>query len=146
MLYGSSPFLQDEANSQALKPAMTLTSQIIATHTLHAGEGVGYGNNWVADKTTRVGVIAIGYGDGYPRSAPTGTPIWCNGKYLQTLGCVSMDMMCIDITDHDEIDIGAEIELWGEHINVNKVAALCNTISYELFCQLTPRVKRAYKN
>jgi alanine racemase len=146
MLYGSSPFLQDEANSQALKPAMTLTSQIIATHTLHVGEGVGYGNNWVADKTTRVGVIAIGYGDGYPRSAPTGTPIWCNGKYLQTLGCVSMDMMCIDITDHDEIDIGAEIELWGEHINVNKVAALCNTISYELFCQLTPRVKRAYKN
>jgi alanine racemase len=92
-----------------------------------------------------VGIVAIGYGDGYPRSAPTGTPVWCQGNRLQSLGRVCMDMLCIDISGYDDIDVGSDVELWGENINVSEVAKLCNTISYELFCQLTPRVKRVYE-
>lgn len=146
MLYGSSPLISKDKHDQRLKPAMTLSAKIIASHTVSSGESIGYGDSWVADKTTRVGIVAIGYGDGYPRSAPSGTPVWCDGKYLQTLGRVSMDMLCIDISECPEIDVGSEVELWGEHVNANEVAKLCNTISYELFCQLTPRVQRLYKS
>ncbi len=145
MLYGSSPLIKKDKHDHLLKPVMTLKSQIIASHTVKAGETIGYGDSWVADKTTRVGIVAIGYGDGYPRSAPSGTPVWCQGSYLQTLGRVSMDMLCIDISEQTEINIGSEVELWGQYVNANEVASLCNTISYELFCQLTPRVKRVYK-
>jgi len=145
MLYGSSPLIESTKQDDKLKPVMTLTANIIASHTLSAGESIGYGDSWVADKTTRVAIVAIGYGDGYPRSAPTGTPVWCQGKRLQTLGRVSMDMLCINISGQADIDVGSEVELWGENINANEVAKLCNTISYELFCQLTPRVKRVYK-
>jgi alanine racemase len=145
MLYGSSPLIAASKHCDKLKPIMTLTAKIIASHTVTAGESIGYGDSWVADKMTRVGIVAIGYGDGYPRSAPTGTPVWCNGKRLQTLGRVSMDMLCIDISGQTDIDVGSEVELWGENVNANEVAKLCNTISYELFCQLTPRVKRIYK-
>jgi len=146
MLYGSSPLIKKDKHENLLKAVMTLTSKIIASHTIKAGESIGYGDSWIADKTTRIGIVAIGYGDGYPRSAPTGTPVYCQGKRLQTLGRVSMDMLCIDISEQADIDIGSEVELWGEHINANEVAKLANTISYELFCQLTPRVKRIYKN
>jgi alanine racemase len=145
MLYGSSPLIKTSKQGDKLKPVMTLTAKIIASHTLSAGESIGYGDSWIADKTTRVGIVAIGYGDGYPRSASSGTPVWCQGKRLQTLGRVSMDMLCIDISGQIDIDVGSEVELWGENINANEVAKLCNTISYELFCQLTPRVKRVYK-
>lgn len=145
MLYGSSPLITNTKDCQQLKPVMTLSANIIASHTVKAGESIGYGDSLVVDKDTRIGIVAIGYGDGYPRSAPSGTPVWCEGKYLQTLGRVSMDMLCIDISDQDDIGIGSEVELWGEHVNANEVAEICNTISYELFCQLTPRVKRIYK-
>jgi alanine racemase len=145
MLYGSSPLISETSLTRDLKPVMTLKSNIISSHTVNAGESIGYGDAWVADKTTRVGIVAIGYGDGYPRSAPSGTPVWCHGKRLPTLGRVSMDMLCIDISEDSNVDVGSEVELWGEHINANEVAKLCNTISYELFCQLTPRVKRVYK-
>jgi alanine racemase len=145
MLYGSSPLIDTSKHYDTLKPVMTLTAKIIASHTVTAGESIGYGDSWVADKTTRVGIVAIGYGDGYPRSAPTGTPVWCRGNRLHTLGRVSMDMLCIDISGQTDINVGSEVELWGENINANEVAKLCNTISYELFCQLTPRVKRVYK-
>ncbi|MBL4797987.1 MAG: alanine racemase [Oleispira sp.] len=145
MLYGSSPLIKTSKHCDKLKPVMILTAKIIASHTVTAGESIGYGDSWVADKTTRVGIVAIGYGDGYPRSAPTGTPVWCQGNRLHTLGRVSMDMLCIDISGKTDIDVGSEVELWGENINANEVAKLCNTISYELFCQLTPRVKRVYK-
>lgn len=144
MLYGSSPFITANSESRRLKPAMTLTSKIISIHTVSAGESVGYGESWIADKETHVGIVAIGYGDGYPRKAPSGTPVWCNGQRLSTLGRVAMDMICIDLTDIKGIDIGAEVELWGENVSANEIAELCNTISYELFCQLTPRVKRVY--
>ena len=145
MLYGSSPLVSHSANTVSLKPVMTLTSKIISSHIVNAGESIGYAESWVANQTTRVGIVAIGYGDGYPRSAPSGTPVWCNNRRLKTLGRVAMDMLCIDITDQDDIDIGAEVELWGENINANDIAERCNTISYELFCQLTPRVKRVYE-
>jgi alanine racemase len=145
MLYGSSPLITASEHCDQLKPAMTLTAKIIASHTVSAGESVGYGDSWVATQTTQVGIVAIGYGDGYPRSAPTGTPVWCQGSRLQTLGRVCMDMLCIDISGYDDIDVGSDVELWGENINVSEVAKLCNTISYELFCQLTPRVKRVYE-
>jgi alanine racemase len=145
MLYGSSPLIGETSLTHHLKPVMTLKSNIISSHTVNAGESIGYGDGWVAKKTTRVGIVAIGYGDGYPRSAPSGTPVWCHGKRLPTLGRVSMDMLCIDISEDSNIDVGSEVELWGKHIDANEVAKLCNTISYELFCQLTPRVKRVYK-
>lgn len=144
MLYGSSPFITKNRNSHTLKPVMTLVSKIISTHTVNAGESIGYGESWVAEQPTRVGIVAMGYGDGYPRNAPSGTPVWCNGKHLTTVGRVSMDMMCINLGNDDQIRVGDEVELWGENINANDVAEVCNTISYELFCQLTPRVKRVY--
>lgn len=144
MLYGSSPFVTPNSLTRMLKPVMTLKSKIISTHLVNAGESVGYGEGWVAEKETRVGIVAIGYGDGYPRKAPSGTPVWCHGKRLSTLGRVAMDMLCIDITGQDEIDVGDEVELWGENISANEIADLCHTISYELFCQLTHRVKRVY--
>ncbi|MBA34943.1 MAG: alanine racemase [Oleispira sp.] len=145
MLYGSSPLITNIESASSLKPVMTVQSKLISSHHVNAGESVGYGESWIAEKATRVGIVAIGYGDGYPRSAPSGTPVWCNGKRLTTLGRVSMDMLCIDITDHQDIDIGSTVELWGENISANEIADLCNTISYELFCQLTARVKRVYE-
>jgi alanine racemase len=144
MLYGSSPFITANSESRRLKPVMTLTSKIISTHLVSSGESVGYGESWIADKETRVGIVAIGYGDGYPRKAPSGTPVWCNGKRLSTLGRVAMDMICVDLTGIDDVDVGSEVELWGENISATEIADLCNTISYELFCQITPRVKRVY--
>ena len=145
MLYGSSPFIVENKDQNPLKPVMTLTAKIIASHSVLTGESIGYGDNWITEKATQVGIVAIGYGDGYPRSAPSGTPVWCNGKRLKTIGRVSMDMLCIDISGLSDIDVGSEVELWGENISANEIATLCNTISYELFCQLTPRVKRVYK-
>ena len=145
MLYGSSPFIAASQYDPLLKPVMTLQSKIIASHTMKAGETLGYGDSWTATKNTRIGVVAIGYGDGYPRSAPAGTPVWCEGKRLPIIGRVSMDMLCIDISELADVGVGSDVELWGEHINANEVATLCNTISYELFCQLTPRVKRYYR-
>lgn len=145
MLYGSSPLVAENKAHTPLKPVMTLTAKIIASHSVLAGETIGYGDSWIAKRTTQVGIVAIGYGDGYPRSAPSGTPVWCNGKRLKTIGRVSMDMLCIDISEQTDIDVGSEVELWGENISANEIATLCNTISYELFCQLTPRVKRVYK-
>lgn len=145
LLYGSSPLIKTTRHHEKLKPVMTLTAKIIASHSVLAGESIGYGDSWIAEKNTQVGIVAIGYGDGYPRSAPSGTPVWCNGKRLKTIGRVSMDMLCIDISGQSDIDVGSEVELWGENINANEIATLCNTISYELFCQLTPRVKRLYQ-
>lgn len=149
ILYGSSPLITnnsitDHTSVDSLKPVMTLKSNIVFVRTIQAGESIGYGDSWVATRTTRVGVVALGYGDGYPRTAPSGTPVYCHNQRTSLIGRVSMDMICIDITDLDEANIGSEVELWGENINANEIAKLCHTISYELFCQVTPRVKRIY--
>ena len=144
MLYGGSPLLNTPAQTLGLKPVMTLRSEVIAVHQLTAGETVGYGQTWLAPRDCKVAVVAIGYGDGYPRRAPNGTPVWLRGQRAWLAGRVSMDMITVDVTEVEGVQLGDTVELWGEHIPVDEIAHICNTISYELFCQLTPRVKRIY--
>lgn len=145
MLYGSSPILDQSAESLCLQPAMTLTSEIIALHDLQAGESVGYGNTWTAEKDCRIAVVAIGYGDGYPRMAPNGTPILVKGQRAALAGRVSMDMITVDVSAVSDVQLGDEVELWGEHLPADEIAQACQTIAYELFCQVTSRVPRFYK-
>jgi len=145
MLYGSSPIVGKTAESLYLKPVMTLTSEVIALHDLKAGESVGYGNTWIAEQDCRIAVVAIGYGDGYPRMAPNGTPIIVKGQRAALAGRVSMDMITVDVSAVDDVQLGDEVELWGEHLSADEIAQACQTIAYELFCQVTPRVPRFYK-
>lgn len=140
MLYGSSPFADTNAESLDLKPVMTLTSAIIGVQELRAGDAVGYGATYRAEQSTRVGIVACGYADGYPRHAPTGTPILVNGRRCRTLGRVSMDMLCVDLTGVYDAGIGSPVTLWGEGLQVEEVASAAGTISYELLCALAPRV------
>lgn len=133
MLYGSSPFMNGNYQEDGLRPAMTLTAPLLSIHTIPKGESIGYGASWVCPEDTRTGVVAIGYADGYPRHAPTGTPIWVNGKETRLLGRVSMDMIIIDLTAI-EARIGDPVELWGKHLSVDRVAHAAGTISYELLC------------
>lgn len=140
MLYGSSPFADASAASLDLKPAMTLTSAIIGLQELQAGEAVGYGATFRAEQPTRVGIVACGYADGYPRHAPTGTPVLVNGQLSRTLGRVSMDMLCVDLTGIPGAGLGSPVTLWGKGLPVEDVAAAAGTISYELLCALAPRV------
>ncbi|MEW6131919.1 MAG: alanine racemase [Pseudomonadota bacterium] len=140
MLYGASPFADIGAARLGLKPAMTLQSRIIALQTLKPGEALGYGLAYTADAATRVGIVACGYADGYPRHAPTGTPILVNGRRTRTLGRVSMDMLAVDLTDDPDAGIGSAVVLWGEGLPVEEVARAAGTISYELLCALAPRV------
>ena len=140
MLYGASPCADVSAAAFGLRPAMTLRSEIIAVQHLTPGQGVGYGLQFVADKPVRVGVVACGYADGYPRHAPTGTPVAVNGQWTRTLGRVSMDMLCIDLTDLAQADVGSAVELWGAQIPVDDVAHAAGTVGYELLCALAPRV------
>jgi len=140
MLYGCSPFPERSAEELDLKPAMTLTSELIATQHLHAGERVGYGFSYEAMGEITIGVVACGYADGYPRHAPTGTPVLVNGKRTRVVGRVSMDMICVDISDIQEAYIGSPVTLWGEGLPADEVAAACGTVSYELLCALSARV------
>ena len=140
MLYGSSPFSDKSAEELGLQPVMTLSSRIIATQQLRAGDAVGYGGTFVADRDMRVGVVACGYADGYPRHAPTGTPVLVEGKRTRTLGRISMDMLCVDLTGISEAQIGSSVTLWGDGLPVDDVARAAGTISYELLCALAPRV------
>jgi alanine racemase len=140
MLYGCSPFADRSAESLSLKPAMTLASEIIAVQHLRPGERVGYGFSYEAAGDLTVGVIACGYADGYPRHAPTGTPVLVNGKRTRIVGRVSMDMICVDITALPEARVGTPVTLWGEGLSADEVAASAGTLSYELLCALAPRV------
>lgn len=140
MLYGSSPFADQSAAAFDLKPAMTLTSELISVQTVSAGEGVGYGQLFRAPEALRVGVVACGYADGYPRHAPTGTPVLVSGQRTRTLGRVSMDMLCVDLTGLPEATPGSPVTLWGEGLPVDEVAAAADTNSYELLCALAARV------
>lgn len=140
MLYGGSPFADADAASLDLKPVMTLTSRILAVQTIAAGERVGYGGTFVADRPTRVGIVACGYADGYPRHAPTGTPILVSGQRTRTIGRVSMDMLACDLTDLPLAGVDSPVVLWGEDLPADEVAAAAGTISYELFCALARRV------
>jgi len=140
MLYGATPFADQSVAELGLRPAMTLSSEIIAVQNLRAGDSVGYGNLFAADGSKRVGVVACGYADGYPRHALTGTPILVAGKRTRTLGRVSMDMLYADITDIPEAGIGSPVELWGANIQVDEVAVAAGTVGYELLCAIAQRV------
>jgi alanine racemase len=140
VLYGCSPFADRSAEALGLKPAMTLTSEIIATQHLQPGEHVGYGFAYEAAGEITVGVVACGYADGYPRHAPTGTPVLVAGKRARIVGRVSMDMICVDITDIPEAYIGTPVTLWGEGLSADEVAAAAGTVSYELLTGLGARV------
>ena len=145
MLYGSSPMpALHSAEALGLRPVMTLASEIIAVQELRPGEQVGYGGTFEARLPTRVGVVACGYADGYPRHAPTGTPILVGGRRTRTLGRVSMDMLACDLTHLPEAGIGAPVTLWGAGMPADEVAEAAGTISYELFCALAPRVPVGY--
>lgn len=140
MLYGGSPFADESAESLGLQPVMTLSSEIIGVQQIAAGESVGYGCTFVAEREMRVGVVACGYADGYPRHAPTGTPVLVCGRRTRTLGRVSMDMLAVDLSDLREAGVGSPVTLWGEGLAADEVAAAAGTISYELFCALARRV------
>ncbi|EXI69042.1 MAG: Alanine racemase, catabolic [Candidatus Accumulibacter adjunctus] len=140
MLYGGSPFATEDAASLGLRPVMTLRSTILALQEIAAGERVGYGGTFVATRPTRVGIVACGYADGYPRHAPGGTPIVVGGQRTQTLGRVSMDMLACDLTDLPAAGVGSPVVLWGEGMPADEVATAAGTISYELFCALARRV------
>ena len=140
MLYGGSPFADRPAEALGLKPAMTLSSELIATQHLQAGERVGYGFSYEAVGEMTVGIVACGYADGYPRHAPGGTPILVNGNRTRIVGRVSMDMIVVDISDIPEAYIGTPVTLWGEGLPADEVAAASGTLSYELFCAVASRV------
>lgn len=144
MLYGASPFAGREAQALDLEPVMTLSARVIALNELREGETVGYGATWQAARPTRLAVIGAGYGDGYPRHAPSGTPVLLGGQPVLTAGRVSMDMIAVDVTDHPGAHVGDEAVLWGKGLSADRVAAHAGTISYELFCRLTPRVRFEY--
>ncbi|WP_339405527.1 alanine racemase [Pseudomonas helleri] len=143
MLYGTSPFEEPQAVAARLQPVMTLESKVICVRELPAGEPVGYGAKFITSKPMRIGVVAMGYADGYPRQAPTGTPVLVDGVRSQLLGRVSMDMLCIDLTDVPHAGLGSTVELWGKNILASEVAAQADTIPYQIFCNLK-RVPRVY--
>ncbi|ASK36550.1 alanine racemase [Alloalcanivorax mobilis] len=141
MLYGSSPFAWRSAAELDLRVTERFRARLIAINPIQAGDSVGYGATWRADGPGRIGVVAVGYGDGYPRHAPSGTPLAVNGQRTRLVGRVSMDMLTVDLNGIDA-RVGDEVELWGDVIPVDEVAAACGTISYELFCQVTARPVR----
>ena len=141
VLYGASPSgqWQDIADS-GLKPVMTLGSEIIGIQNLQPGDAVGYGSTWRASRAQRIGIVACGYADGYPRVAPEGTPVLVDGVRTGIVGRVSMDMLTVDLTPCPQAGIGTPVELWGKEIKIDDVASACGTIGYELMCAVAPRV------
>ena len=140
MLYGATPYADRSAQAMGVIPVMRLKSEIIATRDLAAGDKVGYGGSFRADRPRRIGIIACGYADGYPRIARTGTPIAVEGVRTRTLGRVSMDMLVAEITNTPGAKIGSPVELWGELVSVDEVAHGAGTVGYELLCAVAPRV------
>ncbi|MCU0256820.1 MAG: alanine racemase, partial [Vicinamibacterales bacterium] len=139
-IYGCSPFADESAAALALAPVMTVSSELIATQTLAPGDRVGYGGTFTATQPMRIGVVAAGYADGYPRHAPTGTPILVDGVRTRTVGRVSMDMITVDLSPVPQAGIGTAVTLWGDGLSCDEVAAAAGTVSYELLCALAARV------
>ncbi len=140
MLYGVSPLVGGRAAEHDLKPVMTLSSELIAVNMVQKGDTVGYGATWTSPETMPVGVVAVGYGDGYPRHAGNGTPVLVNDQRVPLVGRVSMDMVCVDLRSQPEACIGDPVVLWGEGLPAEEVAEAAGTIAYELFCSVTQRV------
>jgi len=139
-LYGATPFADRSAESLGVKPAMTLTSRLIAIQELAAGGSIGYGATFRSERSMRVGVVACGYADGYPRHAPSGTPILVGGVRAKTAGRVSMDMITVDLANIPDARVGTPVVLWGEGMPIDEVAVPAGTVGYELMCALAPRV------
>lgn len=140
MLYGISPFEDTTAASLDLRPVMSLTTELIARRLVKAGESVGYGATWKAARDLPIGIIAVGYGDGYPRAVPNGTPVFIAGRTVPIVGRVSMDMIAIDLSQVPDTQIGERVVLWGDELPVEQIAACAGTIPYELVCGLSQRV------
>jgi alanine racemase len=144
MLYGASPMCAAHTVNAELVPVMRLESRVIALRHIGAGETVGYGGNWTAQRPSTIATVAIGYGDGYPRHAANGTPVLVNGRRAPLVGRVSMDMITVDVTDLPVTAIGDRVTLWGPDLPVNEVAACAGTIGYELLTRMTGRVPLDY--
>ncbi|MAD74266.1 MAG: alanine racemase [Rheinheimera sp.] len=144
MLHGISPLPNQQGQQHLLHPVMRLSSRLIAMRQVKQGETVGYGGHWQATATTWIGVIAIGYGDGYPRHARNNTPVWLAGREVKLVGRVSMDMITVDLGESPIEAIGAEAVLWGPELAIERVAECADTIPYELLCNITPRVDYRY--
>jgi alanine racemase len=151
-LYGSAPDhpLHNSAH-WGLQPAMSLRSQLIGLQDLKAGDEVGYGGVFKAPHEMRIGVVACGYADGYPRHAPSGTPVLVSGVRCATVGRVSMDMLCVDLTPVPQASLGSEVSLWGkastgEVLSIDEVAFAAGTVGYELMCALASRVPVSQEN
>jgi alanine racemase len=140
-LYGISPFRGSSGADHGLRPVMTLCSRVIALKDIAQGEQVGYGGDWTATRPTRLAIASVGYGDGYPRSAASGTPVLVNGERAGLAGRVSMDMLAIDVTEMQRpVEVGDPIVLWGEGLAVEEVALWAETIPYTLVCGISQRV------
>ena len=143
-IYGG--FVKGLASNSALKPAMHFETAVIALKQVAPGESVGYGGQWTAERDSRIATLPVGYGDGYPWSAPNGTPVQINDLMAPLVGRVSMDMVTVDVTDCGPVEIGTPAVLWGQTPGVDAVADACGTIGYELMTRMTGRAERCYKN
>lgn len=142
MLYGSTPLEGNSAAALDLAPAMTLESRIIGVQTVSRGDTIGYGATYACPSAMRIGIVACGYGDGYPRHAGTGAPVGVDGRITTTVGRISMDKLAIDITNLPDARVGTRVELWGKHVSVDRVAEHAGTSGYELLSAVTARVPR----
>lgn len=143
-LYGIAPRVESCGQEEGLRPVMTLKSKLISIREHKQGEAVGYGKKWVASRDTRIGVVAMGYGDGYPRTAPSGTPVLVNGRRVTIVGTISMDMITVDLGPDSCDQVGDEVIFWGPGLAVEEVARHVGTIAYELVIKLTTRVKKSF--
>ena len=143
-LYGVSPLSNQRGKELGLIPAMTMKSHLIAVRHGKKGESIGYGGHYTLKQDTKLGVVAMGYGDGYPRNAPNGTPVWINGRIVPLAGRVAMDMLTVDLGASASDKVGDEVTLWGENLPVEQVADFIGTIGYELVTNITSRVALLY--
>lgn len=146
LLFGVSPFVGETGETRDLQPVMTLQSELIAVNHYRQGDALGYNGTWICPQDMPVGVVGLGYGDGYPRHASSGTPVLVNGQCVPLIGRVSMDMICIDLREQPEARVGDPVTFWGKGLPAEKIAQAAGTIAYELFCNVAPRVPREYIN
>ena len=146
MLYGVSPMANSIGQQHKLKPVMRLTTRVIAVRNVPANEAVGYGGRWISDKPIKLAVVAMGYGDGYPRHAKEGTPVIIGEQRYGIVGSVAMDMISVDIgANEHNIKVGDRVTMWGPELPVEEIALCADTIPYELLCNITPRVSYEYQ-
>jgi alanine racemase len=144
MLYGNTPFAAPHPEGDKLIPVMSFESAVMSLRTIPAGDTVGYGGTWRAQKESVIATIPVGYGDGYPRNAPSGTPIMIAGQRAALAGRVSMDLITVDVTGLNNIQRGSKVELWGRNLAVGEVAASASTSGYELLTRMSARLRRHY--